>query len=207
MSAHNTGILFIISAPSGTGKTSLVKALIDSLSNIVVSVSHTTRPVRPGELDGINYHFVSVDAFKKMFDEHEFLETAEVYGNFYGTSKQCVRKTLDQGKDVILEIEWQGARQVRKLFPEAVSIFILPPNKAALKQRLESRGQDNAVIIAKRLELASQEVNCQGEYNYLIVNDQFEVALSDLRSIVRAEHSKQGRQEKRLEALLNELTS
>lgn len=180
--------LFIISAPSGTGKTSLVKALVASLSNIIVSISHTTRPKRPGEIDGVNYHFVDKNTFHDMLNHDDFLEHAEVYDDFYGTSKTEVDRRLSEGTDVILEIEWQGARQVRTLYPEAVSIFILPPNQASLRERLESRGQDSEAVINKRLAMAAQEVAYCQEYDYLVLNDQFEMALSDLRSIIRAEH-------------------
>ncbi|PIQ42951.1 MAG: guanylate kinase [Gammaproteobacteria bacterium CG11_big_fil_rev_8_21_14_0_20_46_22] len=201
------GTLFIISAPSGTGKTSLVKGMVESLSHISVSVSHTTRPARPGEINGVNYHFVDDATFESMLAEGDFLEHAQVYDYHYGTSKKAVADRLAQGRDVILEIEWQGARQVRQAFPNAVSIFILPPDQGALRERLESRGQDSVAVINKRLALAAQEIGYHAEYDYLVVNDQFEVALSDLRSIVRAEHCRQPEQEKRLAALLQSFTS
>lgn len=201
----NLGSLYIISAPSGTGKTSLVKGLLDSLNNIKVSVSHTTRPMRPGEMDGINYHFVERAEFESMLQKQAFLEYAEVYGNYYGTSRAWVEETLAKGIDVILEIEWQGAKQVRQLFPEAISIFILPPTPNALEQRLRARGQDNEEVILYRLREAKEEVRYCTSYDYLVVNDQFEIALSDLRSIIRAEHCRINKQILRYEGLIKEL--
>lgn len=198
--------LFIISAPSGTGKTSLVKALIAILPDIVVSVSHTTRAIRPGEIDGVNYHFVDKNKFSQMLADGDFLEYAQIYDYQYGTAKSEVEKRLAAGQDVILEIEWQGARQVRELFPEAVSVFILPPTRETLRQRLQSRGQDSDEVIEKRLALATKEVNFHSEYDYLLVNDQFELTLSDLRSIIRAEYCRQQTQSERLQKLLNDLT-
>lgn len=197
-----TGTLYIISAPSGTGKTSLVKGLVESLSNILVSISHTTRAQRPGELDGVNYHFITVPQFEALIAEKMFLEYAIVYGNYYGTSRQWVADTLAAGVDVILEIDYQGAAQVKSLFPKSVAIFILPPNRAALRQRLEARGQDSPAVIEKRLYEATQEVQHCHHYDYVVVNDQFEIALSDLRSIVRADHCRAPSQLKRYATLI-----
>lgn len=199
------GSLYIISAPSGTGKTSLVKGLLESLTNIKVSVSHTTRSMRPGEMDGVNYHFVSQDEFEKMIKHNDFLEYARVYENYYGTSRTWVTEHLKKEIDVILEIEWQGAEQVREVFPEAITIFILPPNPGALEQRLRARDQDKEEVILHRLKEAKQEVrHCVG-YHYLVVNDQFEIALSDLRSIIRAERCHIDKQLPRLKELIDEL--
>lgn len=182
-----SGTLYVISAPSGAGKTSLVKALLDKMSRIGVSVSHTTRAARPGESDGINYNFVSVDAFKQMSEAGEFLEHAEVFGNYYGTSQRWVENKLAEGEDVILEIDWQGAQQVRRLMPETKSIFIVPPSREALLQRLDGRGQDTAEVIARRMAQAAQEVSHYGEYDFLVVNDVFAEALEDLMAIVKAQ--------------------
>ena len=181
-----TGTLYIISAPSGAGKTSLVKALIDSEAQIRVSVSHTTRAMRPGEVDGVNYHFVSREQFHAMLDKTAFLEHAEVFGNLYGTSQDWVKQTLIDGFDLILEIDWQGAQQVRRLMPEAKSIFILPPTQEALRHRLTNRGQDSGEIIERRMREAVSEMSHYVEYDYLLINDDFAHALSDLKAIFRA---------------------
>lgn len=178
------GTLFIIAAPSGTGKTSLVNALLKSMDNIKVSVSHTTRVKRPGEQDKINYYFVDETEFKKLVKENKFLEYALVHGHHYGTSRQWVEQQLKTGIDVILEIDWQGAQQVKRQFPESVSIFILPPSRAALEARLRERKQDSEAVIAKRLAEADNEITHSGEFDYLITNDIFAKALADLRAIV-----------------------
>lgn len=203
MSSHGT--LYIVSAPSGAGKTSLVKALIDELSFIRVSVSHTTRPMRPGEVDGINYHFTERTEFQAMIERGDFLEHAEVFGNFYGTSHPWVKQTLAQGYDLILEIDWQGAQQVRRLAPDARSIFIVPPSREALRQRLNSRGQDNDEVIERRMLQASSEISHYVEYDYLIINDRFHDALHELKSIFIAGQLKQGNQQKRHAGLLARL--
>lgn len=183
-----TGILFIISAPSGAGKTSLVGELLKRMENIKASISHTTRDRRPGEEDGINYHFVSREEFVGMLEQNAFLEHAEVFGNFYGTSQQWVEETLAAGEDVILEIDWQGAAQVRQLFAESTSIFILPPSKQALRERLNNRGQDDSAVIEKRIAAATEEMSHYIEADFMVVNDDFEVALNQLIAIVSAQH-------------------
>ena len=183
-----TGILFIISAPSGAGKTSLVAELLNNMSNIKASISHTTRDRRPGEVDAVNYHFTSREQFMEMIGQSAFLEHAEVFGNFYGTSQQWVADTLASGEDVILEIDWQGAAQVRKLFPESTSIFILPPSKQALRERLHKRAQDDAEVIEKRVAAATEEMSHYVEADFLVVNDDFDTALQEMISIVRAQH-------------------
>jgi len=177
------GTLYIISAPSGAGKTSLVKALIDQDKQVCVSVSHTTRAPRPGEVDGWDYNFVDRAAFERMVAEQAFLEHAEVFTNCYGTSRAWVESTLAGGRDVILEIDWQGAQQVRQLMPEAVSVFILPPSRAALAERLQNRGQDSATVIAQRMAQAIGEMSHYAEYDYLIVNDKFEQSLTELAAV------------------------
>ncbi|MES2819164.1 MAG: guanylate kinase [Pseudomonadota bacterium] len=203
--ATTTGTLYIVSAPSGAGKTSLVKALIDSQAQIRVSVSHTTRAMRPGEVDGVNYHFVSRDGFLEMLERSEFLEHAEVFGNLYGTSQRWVEQTLAEGFDLILEIDWQGAQQVRRLLPQARSIFILPPTQQALSQRLTNRGQDSDAIIAQRMREAVSEMSHYVEYDYLVINDDFATALDDLKAIFRANQLQQSVQQQRHSALLVEL--
>ncbi len=180
------GTLYTISAPSGAGKTSLVKELVQQDHNLLVSISHTTRTMRPGEVDGANYHFVSSEQFELMLEEEEFLEYARVFDNLYGTSKQWVQKALDQGNDVILEIDWQGARQIRNFMPETVSIFILPPSLSELRQRLTGRGQDDEKTIEKRMAEAVSEMSHYGEADYLVINNDFDTALADLKSIIRA---------------------
>ena len=200
-----SGILYIVSAPSGAGKTSLVKALIDTQAQIRVSVSHTTRAMRPGEVDGVNYHFASREQFLQMLEQSAFLEHAEVFGNLYGTSQSYLQQTLDEGHDLILEIDWQGAEQVRKLMPHARSIFILPPSQQALRQRLTNRGQDSDEIIEGRMREAVSEMSHYVDYDYLIINDDFAHALDDLKAIFRASQLQQKRQQQRFGKLLAEL--
>ena len=202
-----TGTLYIVSAPSGAGKTSLVKALIDSEASIRVSVSHTTRAIRPGEVDGVNYHFVNHEQFNEMLNRSAFLEHAEVFGNLYGTSQEWVEQTLKAGFDLILEIDWQGAQQVRRLMPEAKSIFILPPTQEALRHRLTNRGQDSGEIIDRRMREAVSEMSHYVEYDYLVINDDFSHALSDLKAIFRANQLLQKAQQQRHTGLLSELLS
>lgn len=200
-----TGTLYIISAPSGAGKTSLVKALIDALPQVRVSVSHTTRGMRPGEVEGVNYHFVDRPTFLSMLERGEFLEHAEVFGNLYGTSQLRLEQTLAEGFDLILEIDWQGAQQVRRLLPQAKSIFILPPSQEALRQRLTNRGQDSDEIIERRMREAVSEMSHYVEYDYLVINDDFAHALEDLKSIFRARQLLQENQQRRHASLLTEL--
>lgn len=176
--------LFIIAAPSGCGKTSLVQALIKASSSLSVSVSHTTRKPRAGEVDGANYNFVSVSEFKKMISEDKFVEHAEVFENLYGTSQELISNKLQSNIDVILEIDWQGARQVKKNLPHAISIFILPPSKDALELRLRNRAQDSELTIKKRMLDAKNQMRHYSEFDYLVINDDFNDALSDLELIV-----------------------
>ncbi|NLY13094.1 MAG: guanylate kinase [Gammaproteobacteria bacterium] len=200
-----TGTLYIVSAPSGAGKTSLVKALIDSMAQVRVSVSHTTRSMRPGEVDGVNYHFTPREKFIEMLEQGDFLEHAEVFGNLYGTSHSWVKETLAKGYDLILEIDWQGAQQVRKLMPEAKSIFILPPTHQALRQRLYNRGQDAAEVIDLRMQQAITEMSHYVEYDYIIINDLFATALEDLKAIFRCNQLQLSLQQKRHTQLLCDL--
>lgn len=180
------GQLFIIAAPSGAGKTSLVSALLESVPGIQVSISHTTRPMRPTEQDGVNYFFIDEDAFLAMRARGDFLESAEVFHHHYGTSKQWVLNTLSQGTDVILEIDWQGAQSIRQLMADTLGIFILPPSMAVLEARLMGRKTDNPTVIAERLAEAEQEIAHYPEFDYLVVNDDFEEALHALVTIVHA---------------------
>jgi len=180
------GDLFIISAPSGAGKTSLILALLDLMPNLCVSVSHTTRSMRSGEINGVNYNFVTRRYFQQLIDDGQMLEYAEVFGNYYGTSQLQVAQLLKQGKDVILEIDWQGAQQVRKLMPKTHSIFILPPSKDILRERLVKRGTDNILVIEKRTKAAQEEMSHYIEYDYLVINDDFKKASHDLAAIFTA---------------------
>lgn len=199
------GKLYIISAPSGAGKTSLVKRLLAETEHLAVSVSHTTRAQRAGETNGVDYFFVTVDTFKNMIERQAFLEHAQVFDNFYGTSQQAVEDNLAKGLDVILEIDWQGAQQVRKMLPDSASIFILPPSIEVLRQRLQNRGQDNDEIIERRMQDAVAEMSHYPEFDYLIVNDDFETALNQLISIIVANRMLQDRQQQVLMPLLQNL--
>lgn len=208
------GCLYLISAPSGAGKTSLVKALLSASAQhsrgkagLCVSISHTTRPMRPGEVNGDNYHFVAESEFKRMQANSDFLEHAEVFGNYYGTSRNWVNERLTQGWDVILEIDWQGASQIQKLLPQAISIFILPPSRDALQERLTNRGQDNAEVIASRMAKAVNEMSHYAQADYLVINDKFPDALADLQAILRSTQLRLAIQKQRNQALLDELLS
>lgn len=190
------GTLYIISAPSGAGKSSLINALLaeDRTWNVQVSVSHTTRAPRVGENNAEHYHFVDVESFQSLIKENAFFEWAEVFGNYYGTSRITIEQALQQGIDIFLDIDWQGAQQVRKMMPEAVGIFILPPNREELESRLNKRGQDSQEIIAKRMSQAQSEMSHYNEYDYLIINDNFELASKELSSIVSATRNLQKKQ-------------
>ncbi|HEV2523683.1 MAG TPA: guanylate kinase [Gammaproteobacteria bacterium] len=181
------GSLFIVAAPSGAGKTTLVNALVKALSDVSISVSYTTRKMRPQEQDGVDYHFVSLDEFKTMLKQGDFLEHAKVYGHFYGTSRLWVEEALRQGQDVILEIDWQGSKQIRTQFVETKSIFILPPSLEILEARLQKRHSDNALIVKERMNEAKEQISHYKEFDYLVFNDKFEDALEDLKSIVRSQ--------------------
>lgn len=199
------GTLFIFSAPSGAGKTSLVKALLECTQFIGVSVSHTTRAPRPGEVDGKDYHFIPVAEFQAMVNQGEFLEHAQVFDNFYGTSQTWVKTELEAGRDVILEIDWQGAEQVRRLMPEAVSVFIAPPSIEALRERLQKRGQDGDDIIERRMRDARNEMSHYTEFDYLIINDNFDNTLQELRSIIIARRHRLDAQQLRHKDVLQNL--
>src|SRR5687767_8533849 len=201
----NTGLLFTVSAPSGAGKTSLVKALVARNPTARISVSHTTRAKRPGEVEAQDYYFVSKDEFMKRVNAGGFLEHAEVFGNYYGTSQQAVDELLKQGYDVILEIDWQGAAQVRRLRPGVVSIFILPPSRAVLEERLRGRGQDNEATIARRMAAAREEISHYGESDYLIINEDFERALQELETVVRGQRLRREYQQTRCLDLIRQL--
>jgi guanylate kinase len=198
------GNLFVVVAPSGAGKTSLVSALLEKEPNVKLSVSYTTRAPRAGEADGREYHFVDRARFEKMIAAGDFLEHANVYGNYYGTSKRWIAEQLAGEHDVLLEIDWQGAAQLRKLYPHMVGIFILPPSLAELRKRLDSRGKDSAEAIARRMASAREEISHVLEFEYIIVNESFEVALADLISVVRAARVSRAHQSLRLASLLDE---
>ena len=197
--------LFIIAAPSGCGKTSLVKALIEKTSDLCVSISHTTRAPRPGEIHGKNYFFVSKNEFDKIANNDGFIESAQVFDNFYGSAKQTVQDLLSKNQDVILEIDWQGARQVKKTFSDAISIFILPPSITALESRLTNRGQDKKDIIDRRMRDAVSEMQHYNEFDYLVINDDFDIALDDLSAIVRDKRLAISQQSERHQQLLKQL--
>ncbi len=198
------GNLFVVVAPSGAGKTTLVDALLKTEPNVHLSPSWTTRAPRPGEKDGVDYSFVARDKFEKMIAAGEFLEHANVYGNYYGTSRKWIEGELAGDHDVLLEIDWQGAQQVRRLFPHMVGIFILPPSLDELRKRLKSRGKDPADAIEKRMASARDEISHVLEFEYIIVNDKFEAALADLIAVVRAARVSRAQQSVRLEHLIDE---
>ena len=201
----NRGTLYTVSAPSGAGKTSLVAALVKSNPEVCVSISHTTRPMRPGEKDGVNYHFVDHATFENMLEKGAFLEHARVFKNLYGTSQQWVVETLQQGMDVILEIDWQGAEQVRRLMPDTISLFILPPSLASLRQRLTGRGQDDSSVIEARMNEAISEISHYVEADYLIINDDFTTALAQFQALITSQHLSLPRQAEKHATLLREL--
>lgn len=200
-----SGLLFVVAAASGTGKTSLVKALLPQVQGLSVSVSHTTRPMRAGEQDGVHYHFVSVSEFLEHSNAGGFIEHAEVFGNYYGTSEAAVFAQLQAGQDVLLEIDCQGAAQVRRLFPDSIQIFIVPPTRAALRERLSNRGQDSDEVIERRLAGSLAELQQHVSFDYVVVNDQFEVALDHLKSIIQAARLTVQQQSIRQQALLSRL--
>lgn len=200
-----SGNLFIVSAPSGAGKTSLVSALLTSNKQISLSISYTTRAPRPGETDGKEYHFVSREQFLQMAQQGDFLESAEVYGNLYGTSQPWIEKQLASGRDILLEIDWQGAAQVRKLMPHAISIFILPPSLAALEARLKGRGQDSEEVIARRLHAAQEDISHVAEFDYVIINDKLDEALRQLEAVVTTVGLHRNSQLARHATLINQL--
>ncbi len=202
----NLAQMFIVSAPSGAGKTSLVRRAINELNDLTVAVSHTTRPQRPTEEEGVDYHFVSRETFESMIDSDQFLEYAEVFGNYYGTSMSSVNDDLADGQDVILEIDWQGAAQVRQKFSEVISIFILPPSRTTLIERLRGRGQDSDEVIERRTAEAVLEMRQYHHADYLIINDDFEEALTELKSVVISHRVLKSRQAHRHAGLITSLT-
>lgn len=201
------GTLYIVSAPSGAGKSSLISAMLETSPTYAmkVSVSHTTRTIRPGEQDGVHYHFVEKQHFETLIARGEFLEYAEVFGNYYGTSRVWIEENLNKGIDVFLDIDWQGGRQIRQLMPNAKSVFILPPSKDELERRLNARGQDSEEVIAKRMAEAKSEISHYTEYDYVIVNDDFDNALIDFKAILRAERLKQDKQADKHKSMLSAL--
>jgi len=201
----NLGKLFIITAPSGAGKTTLVHALVSQDKNLCVSISHTTRPARVGEENGVNYHFIEKSEFTTRLSEGDFLESAEVYGYYYGTSKLWVSEQLNKGLDVILEIDWQGAQQIRKLYPDTCSIFILPPSIEALTERLTERAQDDSETIDNRMQQAQGVMEHVAEANFVVVNDDFQAALQDIRAIIRSQRLVVTSQQRNLSELLSSL--
>jgi len=200
-----TGNLFVVAAPSGGGKTSLTRALLEREPAIMLSVSYTTRPPRPGEKEGVDYHFITPARFEELKAAGEFLEHAQVHGNWYATSATWLKRQIDAGQDVLLEIDWQGAAQVRKLIPASVHIFILPPSLALLEERLVRRGQDDKDTIARRLNAAREEMRHCGEFDYVIINQEFALALDDLSAIVRASRLRGAQQRVRYKGLLGQL--
>ncbi|MDR9826570.1 guanylate kinase [Vibrio sp. FNV 38] len=201
------GTLYIVSAPSGAGKSSLISAMLETNPTYAmkVSISHTTRGMRPGEQDGVHYHFVQKENFEDLIEQGAFLEYAEVFGNYYGTSRIWIEDNLDKGIDVFLDIDWQGARQIRQQMPQAKSIFILPPSNGELERRLNTRGQDSEAVIAKRMAEAKSEISHYNEYDYVIVNDDFDNALIDFKAIIRAERLKHDKQASKYKGMLTAL--
>ena len=202
-----SGNLFVVAAASGTGKTSLVAALLQLDSQIKLSVSYTTRKPRPGEVDGVHYHFIAEAEFLRMMGDGDFLEAAEVHGARYGTSQRLVEAMLKAGNDLILEIDWQGAQQVRNQLPETIGIFILPPSIDTLAHRLTHRGQDSAEVIARRLAAAREEISHVVEFDYVIISDNFQIALDDLRTIIHAQRLRCEKQLQKHKGLLNSINN
>jgi guanylate kinase len=200
-----SGNLFIVWAPSGAGKSSLIAALLEKDSNVRQSVSFTTRAPREGEVEGKHYHFVSRDVFEKMIAAGDFLEHAEVYGNFYGTSKKWIDHAMQNGFDVVMAIDWQGAQQIHKIFPDIVGVFILPPSLEVLRQRLTARGQDSAEVIARRLASAHEDMSHLSEFDYVIINNKFDDAVNDLLAIFRSQRLKRDTQFKRNSDVISKL--
>lgn len=200
-----SGHLYIVAAPSGAGKTTLVRLLLENDPGIRLSISYTTRAPRPGEQDGREYNFVDLATFRAMVERSEFLEWAEVHGNCYGTSRPWIEREMAAGRDVLLEIDWQGAQQVKKLFPQAIGIFVLPPSMDELERRLTGRGTDSAEVIARRLAAAQEEMRHVPEFEYVIINDELQRALGDLLSVVRASRLRLEAQRDRHAALFNSL--
>ena len=205
MNIEAAGTLFVVAAPSGAGKSSLVNALLEREPTISLSISHTTRPPRVGELYGRHYYFVERDAFEKQVAAGIFLEHAEVHGNLYGTSGTTVQELLAQGRDVLLEIDWQGAQQIRRSKPDCVSVFILPPSRAELERRLRGRGSDSAAVIEQRLRNSREEIGHAHEFDFILINDVFDDALADLQAIVRAVRQRSALQWRRHETLIAQL--
>jgi guanylate kinase len=201
----NKGTLFTVSAPSGAGKTRLVRELVQRMPDLVLSVSHTTRPQRPGEVDGVDYHFVDNAEFERLVGQGVFLEHARVFGNYYGTAQATVEVAMRAGKNVLLEIDWQGAAQVRRQIPATVSIFILPPSREELERRLRGRGQDSEEVIARRMAAARDETSHYAEADYIVVNDDFEQAVQDTMAIINSQHLREVRQAPELTDLIRSL--
>ncbi len=201
----NCGMLYIISAPSGAGKTSLLKALLEETDLIEVSVSYTTRGKRAGEREGVDYHYISQERFKQMIDDEQFIEHAEVFGNFYGTSKRQIKEKLKAGIDIILEIDWQGAQQVRKQFDCCTNVFIIPPSRRELLSRLQERAQDSSEVIEQRMDEFIEQMSHYDEFEYLIVNDQFSHALGELKALIYAFRLRQSSQCRRHQSLIDAL--
>ena len=203
--ARVSGRLFVLSAPSGTGKTSLTKSLIQKNINLWLSISYTSRLMRPSEVEGHDYFFVERNIFEQMLGDGEFIESAEIYGNLYGTSRKWINESINSGKDILLEIDGQGARQVRKIFSDVVSIFVLPPSLEVLENRLKDRNQDSKQVIAKRMAAAKEEISHVSEYDYVIINDNMDIALRDLVSVVQSERLRASAQLVRYHDLVTQL--
>ncbi len=200
-----TGHLYIVAAPSGAGKTTLVRMLLASDPHICLSISQTTRSPRPGERDGREYHFIDMPAFLAQVESGEFFEWAQVHGNYYGTSKRWIAEQMGAGRDVLLEIDWQGAQQVRKAFPAAIGIFILPPSLAVLRERLSRRGTDSPETVARRITAAREEMRHVNEFGYVIINDELQQAYASLMSVIAASRLQYENQKQRHRALFSSL--